>query len=333
MFASKAARSILTLAFVAVAVFAAHTSQVSGAAMSGGIIPSVGKPSTGHLYVADLYYGTVVRYPMSAQGLAQTTPDGAITGLDFPTRLAIDKNGFIYVVTGSSSTTVDVFAPGANGGVPPVRTIEMPPQYANLYDIAVDAQGYVYVSAGSSGDQILVLAPGAKGNAVPVNVLSGNLSSYWGIAVSGGAPLYGLTELGILVFDHPRREATYDSVILPSTYEHLYYNTMAISISGDRLWVHYEPQYVHSRWQLTDYVALSLPQLKHFSHIDAGDCRRGFTPGFQGGSAANDRYLYVSCNDKASAVFVYAADKNGRQWPVEVLTQGLFDPLEVAIGP
>jgi hypothetical protein len=83
-----------------------------------------------------------------------------------------DPVGTIYVAD-FGANAIDVFAPGANGNVAPVRTIAGPTtELGGPADVAVDSAGHVYSSNFSTGT-ITEYAPGASGDAAPINTISG----------------------------------------------------------------------------------------------------------------------------------------------------------------
>lgn len=114
-----------------------------------------------------------------APGASGNTPPvatigGDMTGLNFPSAIAIDSVGKIYIAnTGFGVFSVTVYAAGANGNVPPIATIKgsatrlLAPQ-----GLAVDSSGIIYVA--NSNDEILEFPPGANGNVAPSGVIGGS---------------------------------------------------------------------------------------------------------------------------------------------------------------
>ena len=86
--------------------------------------------SSGRIYVTNL--GTVTVYAAGANGnvapiatIAGSKTGLAGNGLSYAGGIAVDSSGLIYVTTGvrQLNPSILVFAPGANGNVPPLRTI------------------------------------------------------------------------------------------------------------------------------------------------------------------------------------------------------------------
>jgi hypothetical protein len=83
------------------------------------------------IYAANLYTSTITAYPAGSSGNVAPTIfiHGNKTHLWNPDAIAIDKAGYLYVgneplVPGPPPASILVFAPGANGNVAPVQTIE-----------------------------------------------------------------------------------------------------------------------------------------------------------------------------------------------------------------
>ena len=87
-----------------------------------------------------------------------------------------DPVGTTYV-SDESAHSIDVFAPGTNGNVAPLRSISgsltgLGPGFGPD-DVKVDAAGDVF-SSNFSGDSITEYAPGASGNVAPICTISGS---------------------------------------------------------------------------------------------------------------------------------------------------------------
>lgn len=83
-----------------------------------------------------------------------------------------DPVGTIYVAD-YAANAIDVFAPGANGNVAPIRQIVgAATGVAGPADVAVDSAGDVY-SSNFNNSTITVYAPGAGGNATPIRTIGG----------------------------------------------------------------------------------------------------------------------------------------------------------------
>jgi sugar lactone lactonase YvrE len=93
----------------------------------------------------------------------------ATTGLPGPT----PSPAALYIGN-SGGPSITVYAPGADGDVAPIRTIEGGATGLSPNDLALDATGNVYVV--NAGDGITVFAPRAGGNVAPIRNISGDLT-------------------------------------------------------------------------------------------------------------------------------------------------------------
>ncbi len=85
----------------------------------------------------------------------------------------VDPEGTIYVADYGTSS-VDVFAAGANGNVAPIRTISGAlTGISGPGDVAVNSAGDVF-SSNFNSDTITEYAPGASGNVAPICTISGS---------------------------------------------------------------------------------------------------------------------------------------------------------------
>jgi hypothetical protein len=124
--------------------------------------------------------GSVVVFAPGATGDAAPTriitgPSTGVDGRAF-TDLAVDAQGFVYVLWEGQgcSGTVTVFAPGADGEVPPLRTITGPDTGLDCPSaLSVDSQGRIYVGS-AEGSPVLVYDSGADGNMAPIRRFGGH---------------------------------------------------------------------------------------------------------------------------------------------------------------
>ncbi|MBV8600151.1 MAG: hypothetical protein JO359_01165, partial [Candidatus Eremiobacteraeota bacterium] len=96
----------------------------------------------GFLYVANDTSDSITVYGPGASGNVAPvrTIAGTLTQLDVPQGLAVDAAGYLYVGNSdvNKNAPILVFAPGANGNVPPVQTITInTPSYAAPAGVAV----------------------------------------------------------------------------------------------------------------------------------------------------------------------------------------------------
>lgn len=120
----------------------------------------------------------VTEYDVDARGDVPPvrTIEGQHTMLIDPGYMAMDVAGDLFVVNGAPNRqypNIVVFAPGADGDVMPIRTINFTDQPAYTgFPIAVDSQGFLY-RADQVQSAIQVFAPGAQGFPTPVRTISG----------------------------------------------------------------------------------------------------------------------------------------------------------------
>ncbi|MGA9273680.1 MAG: NHL repeat-containing protein [Candidatus Cybelea sp.] len=129
------------------------------------------------------------------------SPVGEISGsktlLSFPTGLAMDSRGNIYVANLTNAITV--YAAGAEGNVAPSRTITGPKTRLNSpAGIAIDSQDELFVANQTNYDgHITIYASNANGDAAPIRTLRGSntgLNSPWGVALDSQSNLYVANE-------------------------------------------------------------------------------------------------------------------------------------------
>src|SRR5438552_7737169 len=142
---------------------------------------------------------SITVYAAGASGNATpaATIAGGNTGLDFPTGIALDGTGNIYVGNSGGNITVDgsitVYAAGASGSATPTATIASGNTVLSIQQgIALDGAGNIYV-ANIVSNSITIYAAGTNGNATPAASIAGGntgLSLPVGIALEGAGNLY-----------------------------------------------------------------------------------------------------------------------------------------------
>ncbi len=135
---------------------------------------------------------TVTVYAAQSNGhvAPSATIAGSNTGLGYPSGVAIDGSGNIYVAN-KATDTVTIYPPGSNGNVAPSATIGGSNTGLDApAGIAVDASGNIYVTnaGGFDGDNasVTVYPPGSNGNVAPGVTIAGpatQLARPQGIAV------------------------------------------------------------------------------------------------------------------------------------------------------
>jgi len=117
------------------------------------------------------------------------TIKGATTGLLWPSGVAVDASGAVYVSNdgdlAAKQDSVTVYSPGATGDAAPARVISGGRTgLTRPGGLAVDAAGILYVAnAGVSGagssilgqDRVLVFAAGAKGDVAPLRYITNDI--------------------------------------------------------------------------------------------------------------------------------------------------------------
>jgi hypothetical protein len=165
---------------------------------------SIALDALGNLYVSTGYGclgycngNSVFVYAAGANGNVAPirTIYGSQTGLSYSEGIALDASGNIYVVNGAVhghySTSLTVYAAGANGNVAPIRTISgSNTRLTAPRGIALDKHGAIYVVnccvAHYYYSAVLVYAAGANGNVAPIRAISGPYTGQdqpYGIAV------------------------------------------------------------------------------------------------------------------------------------------------------
>lgn len=140
----------------------------------------------------------------AATGLGTTYPIGATAPLN--AGIAFDTAGNLYVA-GTHDADILVFAPGASGNTPPIRTIAgSATRLSGPRQISFDAFGRLWV-ANRPANLVSVYAAGASGNAAPVLTLEGphtQINSPWGVALDSAGYIWitnAEPDNRILVFD------------------------------------------------------------------------------------------------------------------------------------
>jgi sugar lactone lactonase YvrE len=137
--------------------------------------------AAGTLYVAnnDGNTSSITVYAPGANGNVAPlrTISGPLTGLNSAQGITLDTAWNLYVTNGSTHRggphSVVVYARGAFGNAPPLRSISGPHTGLNsVQGVALDAAGHIYV-ANSSTFTITVHAPGASGNVAAVRTVRG----------------------------------------------------------------------------------------------------------------------------------------------------------------
>jgi len=158
------------------------------------------------IYAANNFPATasITEYPFNATGDVSpiATITGPHTGLYFGVAgLSVDSAGYLYAATSDvnkSTNAIVVYAPGANGDAPPVRTLTAS-SYGGVWSVAtaIDSAGDLWV-ANLNLTAIEEFAPGANGDVAPIREISGpatGLVHPFGIAISDRGDIW-VADLG-----------------------------------------------------------------------------------------------------------------------------------------
>jgi secreted PhoX family phosphatase len=177
------------------------------AACSSPASPTLPTGPSGSLYVVNLTgnitgpHVTVYAGGDTGNVAPTTTIAGTKTGLHFPTGIARDSSGQLFVlnlVTATGPESVTVYGSHDTWNAMPTRAIAgTNTGLHNPQGLAADAAGQLYVAnvrdGGTHGDSITVYAADANGNAAPRYTIAGSstgLNCPWGLAVDHAGRLY-----------------------------------------------------------------------------------------------------------------------------------------------
>jgi len=171
--------------------------------------------SSGNIYVVDdgvSGYGPPSVFVYAAGSNANAGPSATITGnstgLVYPTGIALDSSGKIYV-TDYGATSVYVYPAGSNGNVKPGSTITGNSTGLSYpFGIALDSSGKIYVADDGNDDcddteSVYVYPAGSNGNVKPSATISGNSTGLcfpFGIAVDSSGNIYVTDNKEVLVY-------------------------------------------------------------------------------------------------------------------------------------
>jgi hypothetical protein len=158
--------------------------------------PTATATSTPAIFVGNSGNNSVTAYPLGGSGtlVPIATISGPLTGLEFPSWIALDSTGNIYAVNSyglpGCPAFLTVFPPGSNGDVPPLATISgADTQLVCSSGVTVDPSGDIYVANSGGGaagaGSVTVYPPSTSGNVAPNVTISGQFSD---VCTSAGAP-------------------------------------------------------------------------------------------------------------------------------------------------
>lgn len=177
----------------------------------------IARDPAGRIYVTNYWINSISVFAPGATGVASPIAiiRGSKTGLDWPTGIAVDSKGKIYVVNGGSDFDVpprpgriDVYAAGSNGNIAPIAVIVgNRTRLENPHAVVLDSSGKIYVT--DSGDEeietkspprVMVYSAGSKGNVAPITSISGERTDLWfpvGIGVDTSGKLYVISNVSL----------------------------------------------------------------------------------------------------------------------------------------
>jgi DNA-binding beta-propeller fold protein YncE len=174
-------------------------------------IGSIALDSANNIYVASRFDVlppfSVIVYPAGSTGSAtpSATITGSKTGLQFPTGIAVDSAGSIYVANDGNgfgkggADTVTVYSAGSNGNVAPSATITGPLTALDApAAIAIDSVKKIYVAndgtQNDGSDSVTVYPAGSNGNIRPTDIIqfspNNGMDEPTGIALDSNANIY-----------------------------------------------------------------------------------------------------------------------------------------------
>lgn len=173
VYASQATGSVLPLA------------AISGPTTTLGQTRGITVDAAGNVYVASVAFPPSLSSSILVFGAGTTgnaaparSISGALTLLAFPTGVALDRSGSIYVAN-SANASIEQFSSTATGNVAPTKTIAGP--LTGLVvpaGLTLDASGNIYVTdVGPGNPSIAVFAGSATGNVAPMKVIAGPLTT------------------------------------------------------------------------------------------------------------------------------------------------------------
>lgn len=310
---------------------AVHTSSNRAIARSS--------PASGHLFVLDLAYKAVYRFPLAQDGLPATQADGVFypQGAVYPLGLTVDKVGHAFIADPNGwGGAVAEFAAGATGNQQPISILNLSTDGPDRLNIDDAERLYVHYNA---NQDIAIFEKGAQGNDAPISIVPPYQRKYYSIdyVIAKSGWLYVLNNaLAIAVYHDPLGSPSQPNTLMRADggYEAFFEESLALDEPTDRLYLQFSV--TDSRyWNKVNYGVrpLSGTSVATDPMILTGDCGpAGQSSVF--GTLIIKKYLVVSCNNNGD-VLVYRADQFGRQrGPVETVGQGtLFSPMEIAVGP
>jgi len=169
VYASQATGNVLPIA------------QIGGSNTGISYARGVRVDSKGLVYLANVgpaptFVSSILVFAAGSSGNVPpiSTISGPLTGLNFPTGIALDGNGNIVVANSGNGTITSYVLATATGNVAPSNTIGGPlTGLVSPTGLTLDAQRNIYV-ADSSTNSISVFAANASGNVAPIRTISGS---------------------------------------------------------------------------------------------------------------------------------------------------------------
>jgi hypothetical protein len=303
--------------------------------------------------------GTVTILSPLGKGEVKTIATICTTGktqLRFDDSIALDSRGNIYAATpsgGSDFGSINVFAAGRFGNVPPISTISG--DNTGLHfprAIAVDPAGNIYVpnmGNGTTTGSITVYATGSNGDAAPIATITGNntlIQDLRAIAVDSSRNMYVSNccrnSESTIVFLH----SSNGNVAPFATIARNQFGGTGRAITVDSIGKLYTIAGCSSGGAVVIYAPGSNGDATPIAVIDGP--KTGLA-GPQGIAVDSDGNIYVTNNGllynggavtpfgvTTPRVTVYSAGSNGDVAPIATINgplTGLDDPRGIALGP
>jgi len=292
------------------------------------IAPRGGSSPATHLYEAQ--GGSVVAYPLAADGLPATTPDWRLNGgLRGAWAIAFDGAGNIYV-SDAALDQVRVYARGASADDLPVRIIPLPGPGCAL---AVNKAGWVfttvdadfYICSAMVSIYAPVMAPLLPEAWVPQPVHTMTVPGPGGVEdlITDSRDRLYVAPLGanIFVYNDPVNEWQYPNkdLVMQRGEEGL---LAPIALGEDDRDIYFQViRYLRHGWSGGNHVKRSLTSKRPDQWSPTRECNGGGEYGLEYSLAVNQNYLMFTCWSEPGLLVYH--NTPGRQDLVEALPGGI----------
>jgi hypothetical protein len=169
-----ALRGLMALAAVGLGTLCPGAAAEHATAQAHAAVPyGIGVAPPGHLYVGEASSGHVYRFTL-IRGIPARTPSSVLNVPHVLIAFAVGSDGSLYLSRYDQTFRyfVDVYAPGASGNQPPVRTVAV--TNVDIFALWVDPLGYLYADGWryGIGGRVDIYPPGASQPDPPVQIIS-----------------------------------------------------------------------------------------------------------------------------------------------------------------